>query len=371
MLVGIIKGYYNRDAEALAIDDTVFLELLKVELDNEKHYDRMVPIVEEALLLDTSESNVKEVVLQAKVREKAKELAIAIADGRDHDELLTEYTELKRFSNIDELLERGVEVYEGGDVSDLLDQMIHREGVLAVYPLALNERLDGGLQGSDHMVIFARPEAGKTACELTIANGFARQGAVGIVFNNEERIERLRKRGLSCATGMTFTEMRDNPQAVKDIAEQVGFHNIIFISLSPGTPQQIEAFVERYKPKWFIVDQIRNLAVKSESRTNQLEAAATAVRNIGKKYNAITISITQAGDSAEGKAILEMGDIDYSNTGIPGACDVLLGIGMTEEQKRENIRVMSLSKNKIGGVHDSFPVRFNPHLSKYISHKGG
>jgi replicative DNA helicase len=210
---------------------------------------------------------------------------------------------------------------------------------------------------------------GKTALELTMACGFAKQGKVGIVFNNEERVERLRMRGLCCATGMTAKEVRADPDRAKALAREVGFHNIIFISLSPGSPQQIEAFVDRYKAKWFIVDQLRNLNVKSDTKTNQLEEGAKSMRNIAKKFDAVAITITQAGDSAEGKAVLTMGDVDSSNTGIPGACDVLLGIGATEEQKRTGIRVLSLSKNKIGGVHDDFPVRFNPWLSRYVSIK--
>ena len=64
-----------------------------------------------------------------------------------------------------------------------------------------------------------------------------------------------------------------------------------------------------------------------------------------------------------------MGDVDSSNTGIPGACDVLLGVGATDQQKAQGSRVLSLSKNKSGGVHDNFPVRFNQWLSKYVSFK--
>ena len=112
------------------------------------------------------------------------------------------------------------------------------------------------------------------------------------------------------------------------------------------------------------------MAVKSDTRTNQLEEAANAMRNIAKRYDAIAITVTQAGDSAQGKAVLDMGDVDSSNTGIPGACDVLLGIGGTEQQIAQGIRTLSLSKNKIGGVHDSFPVRFNPRISKFVSSQG-
>lgn len=367
IIQGFIKDYYDRDSKAERVNTELLVDLISASVQNEKHVERFKEFVEEALATDISAANVKEVVLQAKKQEMGNELAIAIVNGKEHDSLLIKYNELMAYTDLDALTEKGVEVYDTSDLDDLINHETDTSNKLRVYPLALNERLDGGLQGSDHVTIFAPPELGKTALELTIANGFARQGAVGIVFNNEERITRLRLRALSCCTGMTASEIRTNPQAAKDIAEQLGFHNIIFISLSPGTLSQIDAFVDRYKAKWFIVDQMRHLSMKSDNRTNQLEAAAVGIRTIAKRHDAVAISITQAADSAQGKSVLDIGDVDSSNVGIPGACDVLLGIGATEQQKEQNIRVLSLSKNKLGGVHDSFPVRFHPGLSKYVS----
>lgn len=367
ILVEFIKDYYERDDLAQSVDRTLLIELIRGSTNNEKHVDRFVGILDEALAIDTSDSNVRQVVLTAKKNELADKVAIALSNRDDDEDLLNEYLEVRKYTDLEELVEKGVEVFEGDDLDELISHEVDPSTRLLVYPLSLNERLDGGLRGSDHMVIFARPEMGKTGLELTMACGFAKQGAKGIIFNNEERIERLRMRALSCCTGMTKQELRQDPERAKQLAKENGFHNIIFIALSPGHPRQVDAFVERYKPRWCIVDQIRNFAMKSENRTNQLEAAASAMRNVGKRHNVIVISITQAGDSAAGKAVLEMGDCDSSNTGIPGACDVMLGIGATEDQMRTNVRVLSLCKNKIGGVHDAFPTRFNPFLSKYVS----
>lgn len=367
IIVGYLREYYDRDSGTLHVDRTLIAELIASEVTNEKHVDRFLSIIDEAIAFDTSDANVKQVVLQAKVREVGQELAMAIANGKEHDTLVEEYKELLRYTDLDQLMQKGVEVYTDADMDTLLAEDNDPSGRLVVYPLALNERLDGGMRGSDHLTLFARPEMGKTAAVCTMAGGFARQGAPGIVFNNEERISRLYLRQISNLTGLTANEIRADPEKAKQLAESVGFGNIRFISLSPGSLRQIEEFVDKYQPKWFIVDQLRNLEIKSESRTNQLEAAATGIRNIGKKYNTVTISITQAGDSAEGKSVLSMGDVDYSNTGIPAQCDVLLGIGATEEQKQQNIRVFSLAKNKLGGDHEAFPVRMNPYISKYAS----
>lgn len=369
IVVGFVEDYYNRDGDATEVDLAVIEELVRNSTNNEKHAEKFNGLIEEAYARETSEANVKQTILLLKQRELGQQLAIAIANESDHNELLNQYAEVLKYTSLEEMNEKGIEVFTGEDVDDLIEHTINPTDKLKVYPLSLSDRLDGGLSGTDSVVVYGRPEMAKTALILTMAVGFAKQGARGIVFNNEERIERLRLRAFCNASGMTVNEVRENPEEAKRRAGENGFYNIVFVALSPGTPSQIEAFVERYEAKWFIVDQLRNLAMKSENRTNQLEAAQTAIRNIGKKYNAVSISVTQAGDSAEGKSVLEMGDVDSSNTGIPGACDVLLGIGANPDQKENNIRVLTLCKNKVGGVHESFPVRFNQWISKYASIK--
>lgn len=362
---GFVKDYYERDAKAQEVDLGLLGELISSEILNEKHAAKFAELAQEAYAFDTSSGNVKQVILNAKKRELAIELASAIANEKPHDALVESYGDLLKYTDLDALVEDGAEVYTADSLDDLLNHQ--RQGIMTLYPLSLNEKCDGGVGPSDHVVIIARPETGKTALVLTLACGFARQGFPGIVFSNEENIQKLRRRALYCCTGMNKQEVDADPERAKRLANEMGYHNIIFISLSPGTPEQVEAFVKKFGAKWFFMDQIRNLAMRSENRTGQLEMAAQAMRNIAKRYGAAAFSITQAGDSASGKSILDMGDVDGSNTGIPGACDVLLGIGATEEQKAQGIRVLSLSKNKLGGVHDSFPVRFNQWISKYVS----
>jgi hypothetical protein len=59
-----------------------------------------------------------------------------------------------------------------------------------------------------------------------------------------------------------------------------------------------------------------------------------------------------------------MGDIDYSNTGIPGACDLILGFGCKEVDYETGYRVISLPKNKISGIKSPLRVAFNPVLAR-------
>jgi archaellum biogenesis ATPase FlaH len=364
-----INDYYIRDPQAQFVERALFGELLSASIQNEKHVERFLKIIDSALAEPVSGENVKALILEAKKKELGQELAMAIANGKEHTELVDEYRKLLQYTSLDELNDTGIEVYTHEDLERVLEDDADPTGRLAVYPLSLNERLDGGMRGSDHMTIYARPELGKTGLILTMAGGFAKQGAKGIIFQNEERITRLITRQVCNLTGMSIHEVRADPRRARELAEENGFSNIKFVAMSPGTLRQIEDYVEREEPKWVILDQLRNIAIKSESRTNQLEAVCTGFREILKRNDTVGISVTQAGDSAEGKAVLEMGDIDYSNTGVQAACDVLLGVGATPEQKQSGIRVMTLTKNKLGSVHDDWPVRFNPLISKYASIK--
>lgn len=369
LIFGFVADYYKRDKEAKQVERELLGNLISTSIQNEKHVDRFLGIVDEALLSETSDANIRQVVLQAKQQELALALATAIANGKEHDDLVEEYQKIRRYTSLDEMNSDGIEVYTHEDMARLLEEDADRTGCLMVYPLALNERLDGGMRPADHMVLFARPEMGKTALVVTMAGGFARQKSRGIIFQNEERISRLYLRQISSMIGWTIHEIRANRDRAMELAYEAGFEFIKFVSMTPGTLKEIDDYVEREEPEWIITDQLRNIAIKAESRTNQLEAVTQGLRNIAKKRNTRAISITQAGDSAEGKAILEMGDVDFSNTGVQSACDVLAGIGATAEQREAGIRVFNLCKNKLGGIHESFPTRINPFINKYVSIK--
>jgi hypothetical protein len=119
-----------------------------------------------------------------------------------------------------------------------------------------------------------------------------------------------------------------------------------------------------------MVNQLRNLSMGEANKVIALEEAAKEARNIGKRNNCAVISVTQAGDSADGKRFLEMGDVDFSNTGIPAQCDVLLGIGADEAMLKNMERGISFPKNKVGvgnNSHDPVIVKVRPDISRMLS----
>lgn len=370
ILIDKIKEYYDKDAGAEHVVLDVLVAGIAETVQNKKHVDNFVQLLNESMEADTSTANVQDVILKAKTNEVGLRLSVALVNGdKGVGELMDQYRELSHYTTLDEMAQTGTTVLTFEDLDAVTANRLEHKGELKVYPLALNERLDGGASGGHHIVTFARPEMGKTAFNVTIACGFARQGADGIYFINEDRIEDVYMRILYNLSGLGKVDFMLNPQRVRDLALQNGLRHIRLIELSPGTPAQVEAFVDKFRPRWMVMDQLRNLNVKEANKVLQLEYATSAMRNIGKKYNVLTVSTTQAGDSAEGKALLTMGDVDFSNTGVAAQADVLIGIGGTPTDVAEDRRIINITKNKLSGRHENFPVRIRRDLSRYTSYR--
>lgn len=362
-----VSSYYARDKSAQQVDTNTLKGLLADTTRNDKHLAEFNTLVDTSVSLDISEVNVRQVVLSARKTELGLSLAQLIVEDRYHGELLDEYQRVCKLNELAELTEEGVEIVDSTNFLSILTKEADDTTKMVVYPQAISSRIDGGVRGGHHVVVYGMSEAGKTAMMLTIAAGFARQGLMGVYFGNEDRPQDMLVRLISCLTGMDKHAILADAEAAVAEATAQGLANVQFLSVAPGTPRQIEEYAVRYGAKWIIVDQLRNVFMKSESRVLQLEAAATAMRNLAKKLGIAVFSVTQAGESARNKEVLDQGDVDFSNVGIPSQADVMIGIGVTSVLENQGLRMISLPKNKLSGDHASFPVRLNPRISRYTS----
>src|SRR5690606_32666023 len=106
-------------------------------------------------------------------------------------------------TSLEQVLQSAADITERIDVRAWAELKRNRTDVLKVYPESLNNKLDGGAAGGDHIVVFARPEAGKSAWVINAMGGFARQGAPGLYIGNEDRKDRIEGRIISNLSGMT------------------------------------------------------------------------------------------------------------------------------------------------------------------------
>ena len=362
--------YYARDSAAVKADVDLLLTQISETIRNDKHIATFRDMLSAAQAVDLSEANVKATVLLAKQQEVGDKLSQALvmdAGQAKVDELLQELQALRAVTSIEQLAsqEEAARVLSGAELD--LDALLHKENdasnLIKLYPTSLNERVDGGVKRGHHIIVFARPNAGKTAACVHMSCGFLHQGFRVLYIINEDREEDIYLRHVNNLSGYDKYSLTGNAQEAQTKARSRGIDRLVIAGLAPGSIKQIAELIEQHSPDVVIVDQLRNLNVRADSRVNQLDAAARGVRDLGKYYNVLMVSVTQAGDSAEGKAVLDMGDVDFSNTGIPAACDVLLAIGKDATLEAEQRRMISLPKNKLGR-EEHFVVNITPSLSR-------
>jgi KaiC/GvpD/RAD55 family RecA-like ATPase len=357
----LVKDYYGNDAEAESVDRTILVS--KIERKYPKHFKALSNFLDDCETEEVSIPNLQRELYELKLDNLSDKIAGCMA-AKNFDEatpLLEEYHRLRTDEEI--VSAKDNKVLQDVSVHDLLERTSH-ENLTKVLPAQLNNRIEGGLLPGHHMVVFAPTDMGKTLFAVNLAYGFLKQGKRVLYVGNEDPAEDILTRLLTRMTGMTAKEIRRNPDRADDIAHRRGYENFTLVEADPGTEAELRGYIEEYEPDVLIVDQIRNLDMKESNKVLQLERAAQMMRNFGKRYDLIPVSFTQAGDSATGNKFLGRGDIDYSNVGIPGTADVLIGIGADEDMERQGFRMLSLVKNKRGGNKEPIRVRFLHNLSK-------
>lgn len=356
-----IRKFYRTDPKATSVDLGIIKRAVARSLSNPKHKDVFKIYFDYVAEQDISAANVVADLLATK--RDALQLALAESifakDTHRVNELLLKLHDLQ----VDEDLDGAVhEEYQNLDADELLE-VFDKDHLIKVSPPSLNENLRGGVLRGHHIVIVAYPETGKTLMALTMMAGFVYQGLKVLYVGNEDPIKSIVLRFINNLTRRNAEAVAQDPESALALARQRGYDNAVFAGLSGGTLEDIKALVSKHDPDVLIIDQIRNLSVSAENRTQQLEVISRGVRNMAREFDLVAVSITQGADSARGKKVLDMGDVDGSNVGIPGTADVMVMIGMDADYEQANRRMLTLAKNKIGGIHKSWPIGVRPELS--------
>jgi replicative DNA helicase len=355
-----INVYYDTDKDTKAID----IDLLKqmVEKVLPKHSEVVNHTLD--ILSETSVPNLLRELVAFKKETVARKLSSALRDdSREVPSLIEEYQNIEDTVSIDEVAIKNVSDYAG----EILEELSDLTGLIKVYPVELNSRIDGGVMGGHQILIYARPNAGKTQFAINLSRGFIRDGKRVLYLCNEEPKKQILQRFISRLSGLQKRDVYKDTKAALKVARNSGLDNLYLEDINPGTFLEIERLIKKINPTVVVIDQLRNVKVKGDTRVNELEKAATEARRLAKKYNIVVVSITQAGDSAEGKLVLNMGDVDFSNTGIPAQMDLMVGVGVNDEYRANNMRMISIAKNKLSSDHSYFPVRVDESLSKFLS----
>lgn len=332
-----VVNYYQKDSSAPKVDVDIIKTILKKKNAKKEN------LVEEyfaALPEPPSLPNLLELFVSVQ-KDKISQEVVKSLVGKEEE---------KAKNLMEQYLTYGVEEVKdelfNATPIDKLEEHFTGKNMIPIYPTHLNDILGGGVPRQSQLCIFARPNVGKSTVAINLAVGAAEAGYRILYLGNEDPAPKMMYRIVSRFTRVPENELKAHPKKYFDQALAKGYGNLFFIPTHPGTLPELRKWIERIKPDVFVIDQIRNMHIKKESMTINLEQGCIGTRNLAKEFNCVSVVVTQAGDSAKSKLILDMEDVEWSNTGVAAQMDLMIGMAQTMEMANTGRVMLSFPKSK-------------------------
>ena len=182
-------------------------------------------------------------------------------------------------------------------------------------PTGINsiDRVTGGWQKSDLIIIAARPSVGKTALATTMAMNAAAAGKKIAIFSIEMSSEQIGARMLSAASGVPLHKIRQGVQNGMDLARiAAGVHEVeqaeINVDDSPAaTPGELRSKCRRLLADrgvdLIIVDYLQLMSPdrvsKDGNRVNDVSDISRGLKMLARELNVPVIALSQLSRSSE------------------------------------------------------------------------
>jgi len=196
-----------------------------------------------------------------------------------------------------------------------IQMLAERKGPLGVPTgFELLDKLLGGLQPSDLIIVAARPSMGKTALALTMATSAAKRfGTRVALFSLEMSAEQLVQRLLSAETGIDAQRLRvgdvkeDEWQLIVQAASTLSETNI-FIDDSPSlTVLEMRSKARRLHSQYgldlVIVDYLQLMQGdrRSENRVQEISNISRGLKGLARELNVPVIAVSQLSRAVEAR----------------------------------------------------------------------
>ena len=260
----------------------------------------------------------------------------------------------------------------------------HRDETLGVPTGFLDlDRLLGGLQPSDLIIIAARPGVGKSSLATSIASNVAlRSNGVVAIFTLEMSAEQLVQRMIASQTGIDSQRLRLG--RIEDLeweqftrASGVLSEAAIFIDDSPSpSPMEIRTKSRRLAAEYdldlIIIDYLQLMQAgdrRSENRVQEISYISRALKGLARELNVPVIALSQLSRAVEARQDKRPVLSDLRESGsIEQDADIVMFIYRDEmydeDSDRANIADIIVAKHR-NGPTDTVALRFEPKLTKF------
>ncbi|MFN2164742.1 MAG: replicative DNA helicase, partial [Anaerolineae bacterium] len=251
------------------------------------------------------------------------------------------------------------------DVVDRIDFLYHHRGEILGVPTGfkLLDRVLGGLQKSDLIILAARPGVGKTSLAVSIAQNAARKyGKRVALFSLEMSNEQLVQRMLAAETGIDSQRLR-----LGDIHGEDEWHRLmeaagalsethIFIDDTPAvTAMELRTKARRLYAEhdldMIVVDylQLMSGGGRNENRVQEISNISRGLKGLARELNLPVLALSQLSRAVESRQDKRPILSDLRDSGsIEQDADVVLFIYReemyVEETERQNIADVIVSK---------------------------
>lgn len=224
-----------------------------------------------------------------------------------------------------------------------------------------------GAGPGNFIIVFGRPESGKTGWAAYETAGWIMNGLKVAYFGNEEPAFRTYLRIVCSALEVDVDHLRANKkEAEKSFAlysDNLSMFDCVGLSID-----FIDLWAKEHKPDIIVCDQLDKVTIKQRyARTDEeLGAKYNMAREIAKRRGCVFMGVTQASADGEGLAQIDFSMMAGSKTAKAAEADLVIGIGHNSSIHDNFVRQLNVSKNKINGWHGAVVCNIDPRRTMYI-----
>ncbi len=270
-----------------------------------------------------------------------------------------------------------------GSVIDRIDYLHRHKGEVLGVPSGFSEvdRILGGFQKSDLVVLAARPGVGKTSLALNFAlNAAKRFGQKVAFFSLEMSAEQLVQRLLSSETGINQQRLRvgdipdqDWPMLIE--AAAVLSESMLFIDDTPAVSvMELRTKTRRLQAEYgldmIVVDYLQLMRgdSRTENRVQEISYITRSLKSLAREVEAPLLALSQLSRAVESRSDRRpiLSDLRESGS-IEQDADVVMFIyrdERDESEERKDIAEIIVAKHR-NGPTDTAHLYFHKELTKF------